>query len=625
MSELRAYLGLYARGDASQKVKELERGFEQLATRGARHMGQLSRAAGVMGQGLDNLGNRYTALLSGAAGVGAIHQVAQLDERFTRLGINADKSREEMDKLKLSIFETASQKDIRVDPTQILAAVEQIVEKTGDLEYAKDSLKTLGYVIQATGSQGAHVGALVAEFQKLGIEGERGVLMAMDTLVTQGKAGAFTLQNLSTQGEKAVSAYAAMGYRGQEAVQAMGALLQISRMGTGSAEQATTAYENLLGNIIKKRKELQAHGIKVLDPEQLKQGVEQFRPMTDIIKELIAATKGRATILTEVFDQEAYRALTKVAAEFKDTKAFDTLDKFNNIKGDGAQLIGDSARAAGTFTAAMTQLNTEWSKFADANLTEPVRDLADLLNSLQPEKVQATMKALAYGAAVLGGLVVANKAIGLARSTAETFRYIRGGKGKGGSADLAGGVAGALAGGAGGAVPVVVTNWQGAGAAGLAGAAADVAGADAGKGGKVNAKGLRGIASRAGRWLGRGAGVLGGVLGAVDAVGSFMDGDTRGAVGAVGRTVGGLGGGALGSLLGPVGTVAGATGGAWGGEKLFTALYDYFAGQKDEAREIKGGLEITVRSDNGTTAQVTGLSSQTPGFELDVGRIAAEG
>lgn len=79
---------------------------------------------------------------------------------------------------------------VYLDPAQILSAVEQIVEKTGDLDYATASLKTRGYVIQATGAEGVHVGALISEFKKLGIEGEAGILQAMDTLVTQGKAGA---------------------------------------------------------------------------------------------------------------------------------------------------------------------------------------------------------------------------------------------------------------------------------------------------------------------------------------------------------------------------------------------------------------------------------------------------
>lgn len=622
MSELRAYLGLYARGDASQKVKELDKGFEQLATRGAKHMGQLSRAAGVMGQGLDQLGNRYTALLSGAAGLGAVKMTGDLDERMTYLGINAQKTTAEMDGLKKKVFEVAQAPDIRVDPAQILDAIDVIVEKTGDLDMAEANIRNMALAIRAARLEGKDAGAWVAQLaEKFNIKTPEGVLAALDHSINAGKAGAFAFKDLATQGERVTAAYAAIGRQGPQAAAELDAALQMIRKGVGGPEQAATAFEALLRtlNDADKVKKLKSHGIKLTDPEDPK----RMRSVVDIMKDVVVKSKGDMLKLSDVFDSEAIRALTAATAEWKQTGAFKSFDDFLGVASDGKTITEDAARGAKTFNAAWGSLAITGRKFADAHLTEPVRELADFIDKLDPARVEATMKALAIGATVVGGLVAVNKAVGVTRSTIDTFRYIRGGKGKGGAAGLAG-AAGALAGGAAGAVPVVVTNWPGAGGAGLAGAAADVAG-DAGGKGKVNAKGLRGMASRAGRWLGRGAGVLGGVLGAVDAVSSFMDGDTRGAVGAVGRTIGGIGGGALGSLLGPVGTVAGGAGGAWGGEKLFTALYDYFAGNKDQAKEIKGGLEITVRSDNGTTAQVTGLSSQTPGFELDVGRIAAGG
>lgn len=622
MSDLATYIGLYVRGDASAKIAGIEKGFEQLSTRGARHMGQLSRSMDLVGQGLDKVANRYTALLSGAAGVGAVRQVSALDERFTRLGINADQSREHMDKLKQSIFEAAGKKEIRVDPTQILAAVEQIVEKTGDLGYATDSLETLGYVIQATGAEGQHVGALVSEFKKLGIEGKGAILMAMDTLVTQGKAGAFTLQNLSSQGEKAVSAFAAMGYRGQGAVQAMGALLQVARMGTGSAEQATTAYENLLSTISKKSKELGKHGIQVFDKEAAKKGLEVFRPMPDILKEIITATKGKTTLLQDVFDVEAFRAITKIAAEYKDTQVFESLDKFNNISGDGTQLIKDSARAAGTFGAALTQLTTEWTKFADANLTEPVRDLADLLNSLDPANVQATFKALAWGVGLVGGLIALKKGIDGVRWGMDTLRYVRGG-----SAGGRGGVGGALGGGIGGPTPVHVVNMPMGGMGGAGGGSNY--GSAATTPAKGGAKGLLGsVAARGGKMLpmlGRLGGAAAVVTGGVMMAGSLMDGDTRGAVGAGGSMAGGLAGAAAGAAIGSVvpvigtvvGGVIGGALGAWGGEAAMDRLYDAFMSKEEKPTKVEGGINVTVTAVGGATAQVIGTS--TGELPVDVG------
>lgn len=621
MSELRAYLGLYARGDASKKVSELDKAIEGMASRGSKHMGMLSRATSVMGQGLDNLGNRYTALLSGAAGIGAGKMVADLDERMTYLGINAGKTTEEMDALKRKVFEVAKAPNIRVDPGQILDAIDTIVEKTGDLEAARDNIENIGLAIRATRAGGADVGAWIAQLgEKFNVKGAEAVRAAIDHSVNAGKEGAFTFKDLAAQGERLTAAYGAVGRTGASAAAELDAMIQVVRKGVGSSDQATTAFEAMMRTLSDgdKRKKLQAHGIRLMDPEDPK----RMRSIVDIYKDIITKSKGDVVKLGDIFDAEAIRAFNAGVTEFKTTGGLPSLDKFYNSASDGETLLKDAGTAAKTFNAAWNGLIVTGRQFADANLTEPVRELAAFIDRLEPEKVQATMKALTYGAAAVGGLVVANKAVGLARSTADTFRFIRGGKpsGKGGAADLTG-VAGAVVGG-GGPVPVMVMNWPGGGAG--AGLAADLTGGGGGKGGATTAKGgLRGIASRAGRWLGRAGGALGGVLGAVDAASSFMDGDTRGAVTAVGRTLGGIGGGALGSLLGPVGTVAGGAGGAYGGEKLFAALYDYFNKDNEKAPEpMKGEMRVMIETSPGTTAKVTGLSSQSPGFEIDTGRMA---
>ncbi|MEE9357466.1 phage tail tape measure protein [Candidatus Vondammii sp. HM_W22] len=347
-NDLRTSVTIDLQGNLERKAARYEKAMGRFSKCGQRHMRRLSKSVAATGRMLDRAGNRYTALLTGAAGAGAMRMLVGLETRFTRLGIQANKGKEEMDALKREIYDVASAPDIRIDPGQLTSAIEQIVEKIGDLDFARENLRNIALAIQASGAEGASIGAIVAEFKKLGLTVDKEVLTALDTLVTQGKAGAFTLQHLANQGERAVSAFSAMGYEGQEAVQAMGALLQMSRMGTGSAEMATSAYENMLKVIIEKGKELQAAGIEVFDPEKLKAGVEEFRPMPGIIKEIMVKSKGRATILSSLFGSEGYRAITKAAAEYQKTGGFETLDKFLQIQGDGTKLLEDSARAAKT-------------------------------------------------------------------------------------------------------------------------------------------------------------------------------------------------------------------------------------------------------------------------------------
>ncbi len=124
----------------------------------------------LMGSGLDRLGNRYTAVLSGAGGVGAVKAVSDLDTRFTYLGIQAGKTTEEMDALKRKIFEVAQAPDIRVDPAGITDAIGVIIEKTGNMQVATDNIRNIGLAMRATQAAGKDVGGVVAQFfEKAGI------------------------------------------------------------------------------------------------------------------------------------------------------------------------------------------------------------------------------------------------------------------------------------------------------------------------------------------------------------------------------------------------------------------------------------------------------------------------
>lgn len=440
MAELNTKINIDAGGNFSRQMRQYERNWTRFSKTGQRQMGMLKRSVQVVGNGIDRLGNRYTALLTGAAGLGTANYVIGLERRFTRLGIQADISAEKVDGLKKQIFEASRAPNIRVDPSEITAAIEAIVEKTGDLEFARNNIRNIGYAIQATGAQGAAIGEIMAEFQKMGIVIEKDVLTAIDTLNVQGKQGAFTLQNVAALGPRVVTAYTSMGRTGIPAIKEMGAALQVIRQGTGSAEMAATAFEALMRTLgdADKVKMLQQGGIKIFDPEALKEGREVLRPINEIISEIIRRTGGKKTLLSTVFDAEAMRAFNASAAEFQRTGTLESLDKFMNVQADGNATMKDSARAADDAAAAMDSLASAWKQFADANLTQHIQSLADAIGSLDPETVDKLIKTAVYGATAMGGLFVAKKVVGLGRDIKGMSDFVRGGKSKSGGTGLGG-------------------------------------------------------------------------------------------------------------------------------------------------------------------------------------------
>lgn len=450
MSEMKASVALNLTGNFEQRAERYGRAVGSFSRTSERHLGRVRRSAQMVGRGLDAMGNRYTALITGAAGIGTLRSLSRMEERFTRLGIQAQKSEEEMEGLRRKIFETARAPDIRVDPSQITSAIESIVEKTGDLEFAQENIRNIGLAISATGAAGQNIGEIMAEFQKMDIRDSGEILRVLDTLNQQGKQGAFTLQNLASLGPRVVTAYTAMGREGAGAIREMGAALQVIRMGTGSSEMAATAFEALLRTLqnADKVKALQKGGIQIFDPKELEKGRQVLRPINELMVEIIQAVDGRTTRLSSVFDAEAMRAFNAAAGEFQRTGSVSSLAKFMEVQGDGATTMNDSARAADTMAGAMRNLTSAWTNFADDNLTGAVQSAADALNSLDQETVDRWLK---IGGIALGGLGVAIGGRFLGKLGSDYLSAGRKVLGRGRS-----GVGGALGGAVSGVAPIPV-------------------------------------------------------------------------------------------------------------------------------------------------------------------------
>lgn len=603
MSEMKASVALNLTGNFEQRAERYGRAVGQFSRTSERQLGRVRRSAQMLGRGLDAMGNRYTALITGAAGIGTLRALTQMEERFTRLGIQANRSEEEMEGLRRKIFETARAPDIRVDPSQITSAIESIVEKTGDLEFAQENIRNIGLAISATGAAGQNIGEIMAEFQKMDIKDSGEILRVLDTLNQQGKQGAFTLQNLASLGPRVVTAYTAMGREGAGAIQEMGAALQVIRMGTGSSEQAATAFEALLRTLqnADKVKSLQRGGIQVFDPEELEKGRQVLRPINELMVEIIQAVDGQTTRLSSVFDAEAMRAFNAAAGEFMRTGSVNSLEKFMDVQGDGSATMNDSARAADTMAGAMRNLTSAWTNFADDNLTGSVQTAADALNSLDQETVDRWLK---IGGIALGGLGLAVGGRFLGKLGSDVFSAGRKVLGRG-----RGGVGGALGGVVSGAapIPVYVVNQPGLGGPGGSGRRGP-------RGGGAAARSRRIFNPM--RNLGRAP------IGSIGALGA-------GAIGTAGLAVGAAGaaGYGVGTLINKTlieGTETGRKIGDWIGEAVARTLA--FFGNDEAQRAVEfndrrdaGTLKIEVSQEGRVTAVTPARGDGGPDMDVDLG------
>lgn len=604
--KLKYALILDLKGNFARMTASAQKAMNRFAQSGEAGLKRMAKAMPAVGSALDKLGNRYTALISGGTMYAAVKSAAAMETRLTRLGITADKSNEEMRKLNEEIYKIAQNRSINVSADSIISGMEQIVAKTGDFDAAAENIKNLGLVISATGASGEDAGAMIADLiEKFGIKTPKELLETLDLLASQGKAGSFELKDLATQGNRVMSAYAGIGRTGKTATTELGTLMQIIRKGVGSSEQAATALEAYMRalNDVQTRERLKNSGISLFEADDPK----KMRSAVEIMKDVIAKANGDISKIGQVFiSSEAMRAFSAAALEFQKTKTFGSLDSFMNVNADGTALIGDSERMAATFESSVVSLKMAVERFSNAALAEPIKELSDALNKIDPEKMQSALKTAAIGVGAVGALVAGKKLWNVGAGIIGMFR-----KNKGGALP------------ANGVQPVYVTNFgeMGGGFGGY-GAGYDKGGrkarraanraakqsaklAKAGRFGKFGAF-MGKTASFGGKLLSKAAVPLMVADAGYSLYASDNNSDRGNALGGLGGTLGGAKAGALlGTMIAPgVGTAVGSLigsgigylSGSWMGKKIGGWFDD--AKQKGQAEKIVQNGTIRFVFDN---------------------------
>lgn len=370
VSELKTSVIVDLKGDLERRARRYGDAIANMSRRGSASLRRLNTETRKLNNTFRPGGLRGLApWLTGAAVVGAGRNLLSMEERYERLGVQAKISPAATRDLREKLFDTAQMSDIRIAPDKLLGAIEQIVEKTGDLKFAEQNMRNLALAIQATGAQGEDIGAIAAELQKQGITDPRKVAQVLDTFTAQGKEGAFTLQALAGLGPRVITAYTSAGRNGVDAMRELGAVLQVIRMGTGSNEQAATAFEAIMRTLTDKEKVQQLRdlaGIEVFDAEKLKKGKEQLRPINELLAEIIQKSKGHKTKLGSIFEAEAIRGLNFLGAEFQGTNNTATLNKFMSLSSDGRAILADSTRMADVGNAKIEQAKSTATGLLDS-------------------------------------------------------------------------------------------------------------------------------------------------------------------------------------------------------------------------------------------------------------------
>ncbi|MCJ4425320.1 phage tail tape measure protein [Klebsiella pneumoniae] len=420
-------------GNLTAKARQYGANMSEFARTNQRAMNVVKATSAAAGRAIDAVGNRYTGMIAGFASGAMLRNFAETDRRLTRLGISADKTKEQI----TSIYSDVQDVSIktRIDDKELVGFLETVNAMTGDIEFGIKNLKSAALTIAGTGSSGESVGALFAQFQKYGINDDHTSTLAMDVLNRLGKEGAYELKDLAEKAGPSLSLYAAAGGRGVQGIKDVGVLLESAMDATGNRDTAATLVENFIREIQNPKiaKALRQKGVSTRDASgKLKSAPELLLAlaqgsMRGAAKRRAAGDKD-ASALGELqsvgFTQTSLDLISGASSQ----KGQENLRRYNAVIADGASIQKDAIYVAQDFTSALQSLNTTWLKFANGNLAEPVQELADAINSVDQKTVQNWLETGKNIAIAVGGVIAARKAFQLGKGAWDLFG---GGKSKG--------------------------------------------------------------------------------------------------------------------------------------------------------------------------------------------------
>ena len=368
--------------------------------------------------------------------------IIKLDHRMARVGLTAGAGAEQIAALKRAVFAAAKAPDIKIDPAEAVSALETIMTKTGDLQFAEANIRNVGLAIQAAGEAGGPMGDVFAEFAKNGYSAEQ-ISRLMDDMIAQSDRGEFTFAEFAKNAKAVLAAYNAIG-NSPDDVRRANAAMQVLTAGTKSAEVAATVLNSAINELRDpgKREEIEKLGIKVRNLETGK-----LRDFNDIMLDLAEASEDiyKADKINALLGSETLKAISAYGSEYAKN-----LDSLLNLGDTAGKLSEKSARMAKTLQSNIQGLKTSFYEFADSNLTAPLSKITELLNDLtaHPERVKRLFTEIALG---LGAITAVKGIAGIARIVESMKGF------KSGTMNITESLSTASA------MPVYVTNWSGAG------------------------------------------------------------------------------------------------------------------------------------------------------------------
>lgn len=298
-------------------------------------------------------------VVAGRKAKSAVTDFASLEREITRIGINADASDSQIKSVASTIMKMAQ--DTSTPLSNVYDGFEALVSAGRSWDEALDFLPSVAKSAQATGAETRDLAATAdAMAGSMHIAGNQ-MQAAFDKLAKGGKMGKFELKDMASYLPSILPQMAALGYSGLDGLEKTVAMLQTVRLQTGTAGEAATNLENVLGKIYSPetaRAFKKQFGIDL--PKSLKVAKDNGKDLLDAFLQITRkVTGGDMEKLAKVFTDQQFRSGVLALLQQEDAmKGYAT-----GLKDAAGTIETDLARVTKDTQADIDRLSNSWENF----------------------------------------------------------------------------------------------------------------------------------------------------------------------------------------------------------------------------------------------------------------------
>ena len=378
-------------GNVAQKAKSFGAAISGMGKKGSRSMRLMSAAISASNKMLDKFDNKFVGFATGGGLMIAAKKVGDWQQQLTELGTRYNLTAEQSEDFLNTVYATGAA--YKMPYNDVITALDKMLERTNDVSGSIGNVDNIAKAIKGLGLSADEAGAHVAQLMNKGFTSDN-INKLFNGVASASKIGT---GNIKEQLAGIIELTKDTQWQSPEQLMQMLAIQRLSDSYLGNSTDASSSIKSFAEAIkdSQKRKILKLNGIDVFKDKDKK----EYKDPSQLLLEIGNRAKFKDHNLKTVFSDN----LIKTTQAFSDSEQQQKL--LNGVKIEDGLLEEKTSKNINTFNSALTSLSNAGERWAQLKLAKPIQDLADAINSLTPEQLDAYTKKLETGAKIIGGAI----------------------------------------------------------------------------------------------------------------------------------------------------------------------------------------------------------------------------